>query len=242
MDCHVGQRVVVLAPYTVSALMREYNMPNIWDQAQQILEQWAGIEQAEKVVIYVDPSGKQSAGDPVRVSAWAIKDPPDWMLGLRQLSQKAVRQATEPWLADQPALTSGLAEFAAASLQYDLVTETRDAIGSASAVKLPQEAVINSRDQALKALEEYVRAGAERQEHDLGGHVVAGMLYAILDSQGYSAERLIDREPFRGFFQVLKTMPTEIQSMYAFGTALDRALGGVARQQLLNWGIPVYTG
>ena len=87
-----------------------------------------------------------------------------------------------------------------------------------------------------------MRAGAERQEHDLGGHVVAGMLYAILDSQGYSAERLIDREPFRGFFQVLKTMPTEIQSMYAFGTALDRALGGVARQQLLNWGIPVYTG
>ena len=242
MDCHIGQNVVVFAPYTVAGLMRQYNMPNIWDQAQQLLEQWAGVEQSEKVVIYVDPSGKQSAGDPVRVSAWAIKDPPDWMLGLRQLSQKAVRQATEPWLADQPALTSGLAQFAAASLQYDLVTETRDAIGSASAVKLPQQAVIDSRDRALQALEEYVRAGSERQEQDLGGHVVAGMLYAILDVQGYSAERLIDREPFRGFFQTLKTMPAETHSMYAFGTALDRALGGAARQQLLNWGIPVYTG
>ncbi len=242
MDSHVGQNIVVFAPYTVAGLMRQYNMPNIWDQAQEILEQWAGVEQPEKVVIYVDPSGKQSAGEPVRVSAWAIKDPPDWMLGLHQLSQKAVRQATEPWLADQPALTSGLAQFAAASLQYDLVTETRDAIGSASAVKLPQEAVINSRDRALKALEEYVRAGSERQEQDLGGHVVAGMLYAILDVQGYSAERLIDREPFRGFFTTLKMMPAEVHSMYAFGTALDRALGGAARQQLLNWGIPVYTG
>ncbi len=242
MDCHVGQNVVIFAPYTVAGLMRQYNMPNIWDQAQQILEQWAGVEQLEKVVIYVDPNGKQSAGNPIRVSAWAIKDPPDWMLGLRQLSQKVVRQATEPWLADQPALTSGLAEFAAASLQYDLVTETRDAIGSASAVKLPQEAVINSRDRALKALEEYVRAGSERQEQDLGGHVVAGMLYAILDTQGYSAERLIDREPFRGFFATLKAIPAETPSLYAFGTALDWALGGKARQQLLNWGIPVYTG
>ena len=56
------------------------------------------------------------------------------------------------------------------------------------------------------------------------------------------SEPLIDREPFRGFFATLKMMPAEAHSMYAFGTALDQALGGAARQQLLNWGIPVYTG
>ncbi len=242
MDCHIGQNIVVFAPYTVAALMRQYNMPNIWDQAQQILEQWAGVEQPEKVVIYVDSSGKQSAGDPVHVSAWAIKDPPDWMLGLRQLSQRVVGQATRPWLADRPALTSGLAEFAAASLQYELVTETRDAIGSASAVKLPQEAVLRSREQALKALEEYVIAGADRQEQDLGGPVVAGMLYAILDAQGYSADQLIDRTPYRAFFATLRVMPANAHSLYAFGTALDRAFNGAARGQLYQWGIPIFSG
>ncbi len=242
LDCHVGENVVVFAPYTVAALMRQYNMPNIWDQAQHVLLDWTGVPKSEKVVIYVDPSRRQSAGNPIRVSAAGIKDPPDWMIGLVQLSENAVRQATDPWLTTQPALIDGVSQFAAASLQYELVTETRDAIGSASAVKLPQEAVIRSRERALKALEEYVRAGAQRQQHDLKSTVVAGMLYSILDAQGYSADQLIDREPYRAFFLNLKAISPRAHSMYAFGTALDRVFGGAARNQLTQWGIPVFTG
>jgi len=242
LDCHVGENVVVFAPYAVAPLMRQYNMPNIWEQAQQVLLEWTGVPKSEKAVIYVDPNRRSSAGNPIRVSAAGVKDPPDWMLGLVQLSENAVRQATDPWLTKQPELIQGLSQFAAASLQYELVTETRDAIGSASAVKLPQEAVIKSRERALKALEEYVRVGAERQEEDLGDQVVAGMLYAILDAQGYTADQLINREPYREFFSSLKAMPTRARSMYAFGTALDRAFNGTVREQLTRWGIPVFSG
>ncbi len=242
LDTYVGQGVVVFAPYTVSPLMRQYNMPNIWEQAQQILADWCGIQQNEKTIIYVDPNGGQSAGNPMRVSAAGIKDPPNWMLGLGQLSHNAVRQAAGPQLADQSDIMRGLSQFAAASLQYELVTETRDAIGSASAVKLPQEAVLRSRDQALKALEEYVRAGEERQEQDLTGRVVAGMLYALLDAQGYTADQLIDREPYRQLFAQLRTMPAGSQGLPAFATALDRTFNGAARDQLLQWGMPLFGG
>jgi len=189
----------------------------------------------------VDPDGKRSAGNPMRVSARGIKDPPDWMLGLGQLSHNAVSQAVSPWLADEHAIIRGLGQFASASLQYELVTETRDAIGSASAVKLPQEAVLRSRERALDALQEYVRAGEESQERDLKAVVVAGMLYALLDEQGHSAEMLIDREPYRKLFASLRTMPTNTAGLNAFAMALDRTFDGATRDQLLQWGMPVPT-
>ena len=76
----------------------------------------------------------------------------------------------------------------------------------------------------------------------MGASVVAGMLYAILDAQGYSADQLIDRTPYRAFFATLRVMPANAHSLYAFGTALDRAFNGAARGQLYQWGIPIFTG
>lgn len=236
LDSYVGDHVVVLAPYSVAPVMRQYNMPNIWEQAQRILEDWCGVSGGGKTIIFVDPTGKRSPGNPMRVSALGIKDPPDWMLGLEQLSHNAITKAICPLLPEQSPVIQGLSQFAAASLQYDLVTETRDAIGSASAVKLPQEAVLRSRDRALKALEEYVRADGERK---LNGTVVAGMLYSLLDEQGHSSEQLINREPYRELFANLRNVPDGYPGLPAFGTALDRAFHGAVREQLQSWGLPV---
>jgi len=235
MDMYVGDNVVVFAPYTRAALMRQYNMPNIWDESQRVLRDWCGLEGTERVAIVVDRDCKSSIGNPFQVPACQIKDPPAWGIGLNQIAANAIGTGM-PRLTDRRELVGGLAAFMAASLQYDLVTETRDAIGSASAVKLPQEDVIRARDAALDALREYVIGG---EDAPLTTQVVAGMLYSLLDSQGYSKDRLIDREPYRAFFSSLKAMPAETGLGEAFCTAAMAAFGDGCNQQLKDWRLPI---
>ncbi len=100
---------------------------------------------------------------------------------------------------------------------------------------LPQQDVIDARDRALSALDEWVRTG---RSGDPGPDVVAGMLYKVLDSQGYSEETLIDREPYRRFFASLSEQPTA-RGRTLFAYALNRAFDGACSQQLRQWGLPV---
>jgi len=237
----VGDEIVVFAPYTVTVKMRQYNMPNIWEQSQVLLEQWTGAEAGDRVVICVDNGCRQMERAAVLLPGCKIADPPQWSLGFESLARRTIAEVAGNALGGEGAWIDGLAKFAAASLQYDLVTETRDAIGSASAVVLPQQDVLDARDRALAALEEYVREGRPGTPSP---EVVAGMLYALLDSQGFSQERLIDRGPYARLFAALceqaPDQPAdEGTSAGLFGHALNCAFDGACGQQLRQWGFPI---
>jgi hypothetical protein len=238
MDAYVGDNVVVFAPFTVAAKMREYNIPNIWDRSVKILREWMGSKDTAKTVVLVDPADRTSAGNPIMVPACQINDPPNWALGLRELALNAAQDAVGSRFANNSAILGGLADFGAASLQYELVTETRDAIGSAEAVKLPQEAVINARQAALKSLEDYVRA---TDTGNVNTQVVSGMMYALLDAKGFSKDRLIDREPYRKFFAALRAMPDGNAGIEAFACALNHCFGDTCGEQFKQWRLPVTT-
>ena len=238
MDAFVGDGVVVFAPYTVAARMREYNMPNIWDQSARILNDWTGNKTAEKTVVLVDPACRTAAGSPMMVPACGIADPPNWSLGLAELARNAIDKATGSRFASNDAVVSGLANFAAASLQYELVTETRDAIGSAEAVKLPQEAVVNARLAALKSLEDYVKDGEDTK---MDANTVSGMLYSLLDQKGFSRDRLIDREPYRKLFAALKNYPETTKGVHAFAMAMSACFGDTCGEQFKQWHLPIVT-
>lgn len=241
VDWYVGDEIVVFAPYTVTVKMRQYNMPNIWEQSQALLEQWTGAEAPDKVVIAIDNGCRQMEREAVLLPGCKIADPPKWSLGFESLARRMIVQVAGNALGTDGAFINGLAKFAAASLQYDLVTETRDAIGSASAVVLPQQDVLEARERALKALEEYVREGHRGEPSP---DVIAGMLYALLDSQGFSQDRLIDREPYRRFFATLRERAPqrpadEGLSRGLFAYALNATFDGACGPQLRQWGLPV---
>jgi TolA-binding protein len=239
VDCYDGERVVVFAPYMVTVKMRQYNLPNIWEEAQRLLCDWTARPADDKVVIVVDQGCRRADGNPMMLPGCKIGDPPDWSLGFEGMAKLAINGVAGSTLATGSApYVDGIAKFAAASLQYDLVTETRDAIGSAAAVALPQEDVIKARKRALDALQEYVRAGQGQPDAE----VVAGMLYALLDNQGFSETRLIDREPYRSFFAALVGPPADAQpaaGAAAFAYALNATFGGNCGEQLEQWGLPL---
>lgn len=235
MDVYVGDRCVVFAPHTRAALMRMYNMPNIWDEAQGILRDWAGLPDNEKLTIVVDHGAEATFGNPFKVPGVQIQDPPNWGLGMTQIAANVLAQAI-PKLAGNQDLLAGIGYFVASSLQYDLVTETRDTIGSATAVKLPQQEVVNARNAALKALENYIIAG---EDAALNRDAVAGMMYSLLDGQGFSKDRLINREPYRAFFAKLKELPGDTSPKSAFAIAAVTAFGDGIAQQLKDWRLPL---
>jgi TolA-binding protein len=235
MDVYAGENCVVFCPYTRAALMRQYNMPNVWDEGQRVLRDWAGLPLNQRAVIVVDRDCASTSGNPFKVQGCEIKDPPEWNLGLSQIAANVLAEGI-PQLGECKGLLGGIANFVAASLQYDLVTETRDAIGSAAAVKLPQEEVIRARDNALKALENYVIAG---EDGKLDSNVIAGMMYSLLDSHGFSKDRLIDREPYRAFFAKLKQLPAKTADDAAFAQAVVTAFGDDSGEQLKKWRMSV---
>jgi tetratricopeptide (TPR) repeat protein len=234
-DVFVGDRCVVFCPFTRTAMMRMYNMPNIWDESLRVLRDWAAIPDNGRIAIVVDHAGESTFGTPFKVAGAQIKDPPDWSIGLAQIAANVLAQGI-PQMADRQDLLSGIGKFVAASLQYDLVTETRDAIGSAAAVKLPQEEVIHNRDAAIKALDDYVIAG---EDAAFSADVIAGMMYKLLDSNGFTRDRLIDREPYRAFFARLKELPGKTEGNAAFAVACHTAFGANCAQQLKDWRLPL---
>jgi hypothetical protein len=227
----------------VAAKMRQYNMPNVWDESQRQLHIWTGTG-SDKPVIICASTGRASSSDGlVAVDAWQINDPPRWSLGLNDLARNAVVARESKALNNSPVFIAALAKFGAAALQYQLVTETRDTIGSASAVKLPQEEVINARNAALKALEEYVRQ--EPDPSKLNEEVVAGMLYALLDQHGYGKHALIDWEPYSRFFEAVCRAESDydcskkrdVQQVFVHG--MNQAFGADCGELFASWGFAV---
>lgn len=242
-DIWVGDDVVVVTPWIFAAKMRQYNMPNIWDEAQRQLHAWTGATPNGKVIVCLSMNGAADGGNPVVVSAWQINDPPQWSLGLTQLAQNAVLASDSKVLKREPMFVAALSQFGAAALQYQLVTETRDTIGSAAAVKLPQEEVLKNREAALKALEEYVRE--EPDPSRLSEDVVAGMLYKLLDANGYSKHSLIDWEPYTRFFEAVCRAESKcdlsdekaVQNLVVYG--MNQAFGTDCCEQFASWGFAV---
>lgn len=237
MDTIELAKVVVCCPWTVSATMRSYNLPNIWNQAQAILEDWTGAKPPIKPAIYVSIERGTRPGYPIRLCACKIKDPPDWAAGFAELAYCQLVASCGKKLAKVKPLVDGIAMFTAVSLQYDLVTETRDAIGSAAAVALPQEDVVRTRERTVKAFDEFVRLGPSLDR--LTPDVVCGMMFKLLDVQGMSKDRLVDREPYRPLFAELKKSISELSPEKALVVALDRTFGGQARSHLRRWHLPL---
>jgi len=233
-DCYAGSQVIVFAPYTVSAKMRQYNMPNIWENATGLMADWTGVASDKKVVMVLGDSGGAQE-NLIQVPSAGIADPPQWSLGLESLATGFVQRACAGNLGNlESPFTAGLAHFAAASLQYDLVTETRDAIGSAAAVALPQEEVIRTREGSLAALEEYVRT--QKGASAITSEIACGMLFSLLDSHGFSKSKLVDREPFREFFAGLKKDGYEKGITRLIGSLGD-CLGGNCADTLVKWNL-----
>ena len=196
------------------------------------MSDWTGVTVGDKVVLCVGPDSGIRDNTLVEVAANGIADPPQWSLGLQPLAACYVSNACKGKLGNlETTFASGLATFAAASLQYDLVTETRDAIGSAAAVALPQEEVIRTRERSLAALEEYVRE--QRGPSDVTPDVACGMLFTLLDSRGFSRSKLVDREPLRDLFVGLKKGEGGGPELLA--TALNNCLGGNCDELLKQW-------
>ena len=242
-DVWVGENAIVVAPWIVSAKMRQYNMPNIWDESQRQLQAWTGSGTDQRVVVCAATSPRPGGKDTVAVDAWQIGDPPRWSLGLTDLAHNAVVARGSKALEGSPVFTAALAKFGATALQYQLVTETRDTIGSASAVKLPQEEVLNARKAAVAALEEYVRE--EPDPGRLNDEVVAGMLYQLLDTHGYGKHALIDWEPYSRFFEAVCRAESkynckdakEMQALFVHG--MNQAFGKDCGEQFATWGFKV---
>ncbi|MGQ9731014.1 MAG: hypothetical protein ACUVX8_07030, partial [Candidatus Zipacnadales bacterium] len=194
-------------------------------------------------VILALPNRSERGHDLVAENAWHLADPPSWGLGRTDLAINAVSARGSATLNRSPVFVGALAKFAAAALQYQLVTETRDTIGSASAVKLPQEEVLQAREAALKALEEYVRQ--EPDPEKLNEDIVAGMLYALLDVHGYGKHALIDWEPYSRFFEAICRAeshcnlndPKQVQSLFVYG--MNQAFGKDCGEQFTAWGFAV---
>jgi tetratricopeptide (TPR) repeat protein len=246
-DVYYGQYVTVQAPPMLAAKMREYNLPNIWDQAYANLQQWTGLQAYQKQLILVDESveGGQP-GFPVRLSARAIQDPPTWNLGLRELAYNFVSNEHYGVIGSvHPALREAFASFAAAALQYSLVSETRDTIGSAAATKLAHEDVINRRRQALEALHRYIQSGALLE--NLTPDVALGMLVQLLDQNGYGNNELIDWSPYQRFWMSLLRLPPErrmaggdpAQSAGIVVQCLNAAFNTDLTPTFQAWGFPV---
>jgi len=242
-DVWVGKDMVVVAPWVTAARMRQYNMPNIWDEAQRQLCAWTGAKSPGRQIVVASSKGGTPSKGVVLVDAWQVNDPPSWGLGLTDMARNAVAARGSKALANSPVFVGALAKFGAAALQYQLVTETRDTIGSAAAVKLPQEEVIRAREASLKALEEYVRQ--EPDASKLNEEIVAGMLYTLLDSHGYGKNALIDWAPYTRFFEALcrdeanANVGDRKQVAGLFVKAMNQAFGADCNEQFAAWGFPV---
>lgn len=243
MDCWVGKETVVFAPWIVTAKMRQYNLPNVWEQARVSLGEWTGNKPTEKLVIVLDEMGRRGGpGNPLRLSARQVTDPPRWGMGFYEMAASAVSSGRgAQFVAQQPAIAEGLARFAAGSMQMALVSETRDAVGSAVAVMLPNQEIIDARKRALDALQEYVRETPEAEK--LTSEIVCGMLFTLLDRHGQSKQGLANWEPYSRVFSVWNDegvpLGTEDECCKAFVRGLSEAFGTDLTPQFQEWGLGV---
>ena len=249
-DMFFGKNVVVFMPLTVAPLVRAYNLPNIWDQAQESLAKWTGLTERleEKQVILLDTTPGAQAGKVIRLCATDISDPPRWGLGLAQLAQNFISDPRWAVLHQSgQAMVQAFVMLAAANLQYDLVSETRDTIGSASAVKLPHENLVRQRERCLAALQDYVREGARLA--NLKPDAALGMLLALLDANGYGDNGLVDWTPYKRFFLALQSLPdsernpqSQEQALSVLSKCLSTAFNTDLTPALSQWGFPFGRG
>ena len=249
-DVFYGQYIVVQAPPLLAAKMRSYNLPNIWDQAYANLQQWTGLQAPHKQLILIDETIQGGRpGFPIHLGARSIQDPPNWQLGLRELAHNFVTSDYYGVVRSaHPAWGEAFADFAAAALQYRLVSETRDTIGSASATKLAHEEVIRRRKQSLAALQSYL--DSEPLWDKLTPQVAMGMLVRLLDQNGYGNNELIDWSPYQRFWMSLMRLPPGVRTANGASVGgpqvlvqcLNAAFNADLSDTLQAWGFPVSSG
>jgi len=186
-----------------SLRLRQYDLPQMWDQACARLAEWTGIRPAAKPVIIVG-GPTEAAGVFARVDGSVLQEPPDWGAGFRPLASAwlelpALRVIGDTW----PRLREALALLASCYLQYDLVHETRDVIGAPSASRLPNEAVLRERERLLARF--YQEQAEGRAPAEMSAEGMAGLLFFRLAKQGAEGQGIVDWWPLHSFFlQILR--------------------------------------
>ena len=245
-DVHVGENVVVFAPYTVAPKMRMYNLPNIWDAAVGKLLDWTGQQAtAEVPIVITDGFSDVPPGAAIRLTAGQVSDPPQWQAAFAQMAVRAVAQAgCTVFEKDLPAVAQGMAALAGAGLEFSLVSETRETLGSAAPTILPHDALVKARNDALDALNEYERGTPALT--DLKPQIVLGMLYRLLEHHGFAQqEGTLDWEPFRRFFDAVRRLPADrppadvVDAANAFVHCVNMTFGVDDSEWFRRWGFPV---
>lgn len=243
-DLWEGKRVAVLIPFDVSAHVRQYNLPNTWEAAYECLAEWTGCDIAANepiLIVLADGIGVRSR-NVITMSKRQVGDPPAWHLGFRELAKAFISSDEFAWdsLGETKSIwIDAFSRLGAGALQYALVSEIRDTIGSPSAIKLPHEEVIRMRESSLNALMQYIRQGADLTR--LNADVALGMLMHLLEANGYGQE-LIDWSPYQRFFSFMRSKRKEATAgdwaevlSEAFKYTFRNDLSGL----LSTWGFPV---
>lgn len=241
-DIWEGKKVVVLMPFDVSVSVRQYNLPNIWEAASECLAQWTGCDIASKepILVVLADGVRGRSQNTITMSTSQVGDPPSWQLGFKELAMAflsskelnfdAFGETKHIWL-------DAFARLGAAGLQYNLVSETRDTIGSPSAIKLPHEEVIRACERATNALMQYVKQGADITK--LNADVALGMLLYLLSANGYGQE-LVDLSPYQRFFSFMRNLNDTANGTWA--DVLLEALNNTFKTDLSGllstWGFP----
>ncbi|MCS7254077.1 MAG: tetratricopeptide repeat protein [Armatimonadota bacterium] len=243
-DLWEGKRVVVLMPFEVSAWVRQYNLPNTWEAASVCLAEWTGCDIAtnEPILIVLADGIGGHPRNVIPMSKSQVGDPPAWHLGFRELTRAFISSDELGWNAlgeTKPIWMEAFSRLGAGALQYALVSETRDTIGSPSAIKLPHEEVVRMRERAINSLVQYVRQGADLTR--LNPDVALGMLIYLLEANGYGQE-LIDWSPYQRFFNFMRTKRNDAATAGSWVEVFSEALKHTFRNDLSGllstWGFP----
>lgn len=241
-DIWEGKRVAVLMPFEISPWVLQYNLPNIWEAASACLAAWTGSDIAanEPILILLADGAIGRSRKAISISTSQVEDPPAWHLGFRELTRAFVSSNEFTWdvLGEtKPIWIEAFSRLGAGALQYALVSETRDTIGSPSAIKLPHEEVIRMREKAINALIQYVRQGADITK--LNADVALGMLIYLLEANGYGQE-LIDWSPYQRFFSYMRNKRADGTSwIEELSEALKYTFRSDLSGLLSSWGFPV---
>lgn len=244
-DVFWGENVAIHIPFLDAPRVRSYNLPNIWDAAHKALRWWTSAPPSGRETIVLGNRGIDISEVATVLPVETTLDPPDWQSGLRVMAQKFVAAPEYRALSEaNPVLRDAFVQFAAASLHYNLVSETRDTIGSASSTKLAHEDVIRLRDAATRSLQAYIQEGAKLD--NLSPEAAGGMLITLLNDNGFGQSGLVDWSPFRKFFTTLRDLPEEkraVKDREAASNLLVHAFNRTFNADLTDtfrsWGFPV---
>jgi len=202
LDVMQLDNVAIAAGLLDGLRLREYDLPKMLDEACEALAQWSGVQPREAPLLLgaeVEAGGVEPFA---RISGDVLGDPPNWSAIFGALVDKwLLIEPLDLALGSVPNLRQALARVAAAQLQYDLVHETRDVIGSPAASRVPNQEVLEARARVLDCFAHEAASG--RQAQDMSAEALCGYLFSRLEALSPKGQGTINWWPLRDFFRTV---------------------------------------